>query len=151
MTTTNRTWLYALAASFALAGCAAAEQSAEAVAKSADASAGAVPAAEDPARSDTIAKTSGQEYRGWYMEHAGKGMLHACGQSQQWNVDSPALRSQAKEFGLDEDTPVYVRVFATQSTDGGELVVARVEQFGSPTPVRDCAMTGVVTSSPTGG
>lgn len=150
MRTTSRTWLHALVASFALAGCVAAEQSTEAGAKSADAAAGAVPAAEEPARSDTIATTSGQEYRGWYMEHGGKGMLHACGQSQQWNVDSPALHSQAKEFGLDEDTPVYVRVLATQSADGGELMVARIEQFGSPTPVRDCAMTGVVTSSPTG-
>lgn len=150
MSSTSRTWLFALVASFALAGCVAAEQSSEAVVGKADAAASAAPAIEDPARSDTVAKTSGQEYRGWYMEQGGKGMLHACGQSQQWSVDSPALRSQAKEFGLGEDTPVYVRVFAAQSTDGGELLVARVEQFGSPTPVRDCAMTGVVTSSPTG-
>ena len=96
-------------------------------------------AAPTPAASDVIA--------GWYMEHGGMAMFQRCGNDTQLSVDSADLRARAKDFGLDEGNPVYVRVAGTIS--GNTLTVASVEQFGSPTPVRDCGMTGVV--MPSGG
>lgn len=98
-----------------------------------------------------LAKAEGQVLRGWYMEHEWQGMFQPCGESRQWRVDSPELRARAKDFGLDPDTPVYVSLSVTQTAGGHELLVSRIEQFGSPTPVRDCAMTGVVLPAPTGG
>lgn len=93
--------------------------------------------------------SKGQVYAGWYMEHAGQGRFQLCGQSQQWRMSgSSDLRTKAREFGLDQDTPVYVRVLGVQSADGDTLEVSRVEQFGSPTPVRNCGMTGVVIPEP---
>jgi hypothetical protein len=84
-----------------------------------------------------------QAYRGWYMEHAGQGTLQGCGQSRPWRVAEAAdLPARARRFQLHTDTPVYVRV--TGSVREETITIATVEQFGSPTPVRDCAMTGVV-------
>lgn len=86
-------------------------------------------------------------YAGWYMEHAGEGMFQLCGQSQQWRVTVPAdLPARAKAFGLDQDTPIYARLVG--SVKANEIEVSRVEQFGSATPVRNCAMTGVVIPAP---
>jgi hypothetical protein len=88
-----------------------------------------------------------QSQPGWYMEHGGQGKLQLCGQSQQLLVTSGAdLHDRALAFGLEEDTPVYVRVLG--SVKGEEISVSRVEQFGSPTPVRNCGMTGVVIPAP---
>ena len=85
----------------------------------------------------------GQSYAGWYLEHAGQGMFQPCGQPQQWRVTTSAdLPSRARAFGLDQDTPVYVRLAGT--AHGNEIAVSRVEQFGSPTPVLNCGITGVV-------
>ncbi len=90
-----------------------------------------------------------KSHTGWYMERAGQGLFQSCGQSQQLRVSASAeLRSKARDFGLDENTPVYVRLSGVQSADGTELVVSQVEQFGSTTPVRDCGLTGVVTPAP---
>ncbi len=90
-----------------------------------------------------------QSFAGWYMERAGQGLFQACGQSRQWRVSgSPELRSKARDFGLEENTPVYVRVTGTQAASGNELAVSQVEQFGSTTPVRNCGMTGVVIPAP---
>jgi len=84
-----------------------------------------------------------ESHAGWYMEHAGQAMFQLCGQSQPLRVTAPAdLAARAKAFGLDQDTPVYARLVG--SVHGDEIEVSRVEQFGSPTPVRDCGMTGVV-------
>jgi hypothetical protein len=58
------------------------------------------------------------------------------------------LAAKAKTFDLQPDTPVYVRV--SGYTKAGVLNVSRVDQFGSPEPVRDCAMTGVVIPAPSG-
>ncbi len=80
------------------------------------------------------------------MEHGGVGRFQPCGQSQPLSVDSAELRARAKAFSLQADTPVYVRVFGT--TDGSVLTVSGVQQFGSPTPVRNCGMTGVVLPAP---
>lgn len=90
-----------------------------------------------------------EPYAGWYMDHAGHGLFQLCGQSQQWRVTAPAdLAARAKAFGLDQDTPVYVRLVG--SVQEGEIAVVRVEQFGSATPVRDCGLTGVVIPAPAG-
>lgn len=91
------------------------------------------------------AEVAGDANRGWYLEHAGQGMFQPCGQSRQWRIHSPELRARAKDFGLDQDTPVYVRLLVVPSANGEDMLVSKVEQFGSPTPVRDCGMTGVVT------
>lgn len=62
------------------------------------------------------------------------------------------LQARAKSFGLQDDTPVYVKLLARVSdarSSAKKVDVVRVEQFGSPTPVRDCGMTGVVTPAAT--
>ncbi len=100
---------------------------------------------EAAAASNETAATE-KSYAGWYMEHAGQGMFQPCGQDQPWRVSVPAdLPARAKVFALDEDTPVYVRVLG--AVEGEAIAVSRVEQFGSPVPVRNCAMTGVVIPS----
>jgi len=105
-------------------------------------------AAEKP-MSEKASAESDQAYAGWYMQHAGQGSFQPCGQSQPLQVEAPAdLPDRAKAFGLDEDTPIYVRV--TGSVTGNRIAVSRVDQFGSPTPVRNCAMNGVVIPSPAG-
>lgn len=88
-----------------------------------------------------------ESHAGWYMEHAGQRMFQPCGQSQQWRVTAPAdLPARAKAFGLDQDTPVYVRLIG--SAHGNEIDVSRVVQFGSTTPVRNCGLTGIVIPAP---
>jgi len=90
-----------------------------------------------------------QAYRGWYMEHGSQSTFQPCGQSAQWPIARSAdLAAKAKAFDLQPDTPVYVRV--SGYTKAGALNVSRVDQFGSPEPVRDCAMTGVVIPTPSG-
>ena len=107
-------WVMGLGAMVALAGCAAADK---------------------PTPEKTSAGAD-QGYAGWYMQHAGQGTFQPCGQSQSLQVSASAdLPTRASAFGLDEDTPVYVRV--TGSVSGNEIVVSRVDQFGSPTPVRN--------------
>ncbi|MCY7355574.1 MAG: hypothetical protein LH470_10975 [Lysobacter sp.] len=104
-----------------------------------------------PAAMDRPLVAEGKSFAGWYMERAGQGMFQSCGQSQQWRVSGSAdLQTKAQDFGLGEDTPVYVRLAGVQSADGNELVVSKVEQFGSATPVRDCGLTGVVIPAPAG-
>ena len=86
-------------------------------------------------------------YSGWYLEHGGQGRLQLCGQSHALRVAASAdLSGRATQFGLEPDTPVYVRVQGT--TAGNEITVSAVQQFGSPTPIRNCGMTGVVLPAP---
>lgn len=80
---------------------------------------------------------------GWYTEHAGQATLQRCGRNETLRISAPSkLREKAGAFGLTEGNPVYVRVKGEIS--GATLSISDVEQFGSPEPVRDCAMTGVV-------
>lgn len=84
-----------------------------------------------------------QSYTGWYMLHAGEGRFQTCGQQHQMRLTKSAdLLARAKDFGLEPDTPVYVRL--SGSVRGDAIEVSSVEQFGSPVPVRDCGLTGVV-------
>ncbi len=80
---------------------------------------------------------------GWYVEHAGQRTIQSCGQSQTWRVTVASdLPARARKFGLGRDTPVYVKLLATAR--GNEIAVSRVEQLGSPTPIRNCGLSGVV-------
>jgi hypothetical protein len=93
---------------------------------------------------------SGLPIAGWYLQHAGQGTFQPCGQSIAWRVAAAELRTRARAFGLEDDTPVYVRLAILQapSGDSGEIEVVRVDQFGSITPVRNCGLNGVVLPRP---
>lgn len=88
----------------------------------------------------------GKEYAGWYMAN---GVFQPCGSSEQWRIGNPTgIRARAEASGLSTDNPFYVRVTGERTSAG--LQVSRVDQVGSPDPVRDCPLTGVVTRSPGG-
>lgn len=115
----------------------------------------AVPAVSGPAKSAPPASIpDAHPLNGWYLQGTSGSRLQPCGQSLQWPIaDTADLKARAKSFGLQDDTPVYVKLLARVSDDasndnGKKVDVIRVEQFGSPTPVRDCSMTGVVTPAP---
>lgn len=119
MRSTGSRWMLAASAVLALTACVAAE--------------GAPPATVEPVLA------------GWYIQSASESSLQPCGRSERWPIGRAAdFRARAKAFGLDDDTPVYVKLQATTRPPGNTIDVARVVQFGSPTPVRDCAMAGVV-------
>jgi hypothetical protein len=102
------------------------------------------------------AKTA-QPVSGWYSQSAGSATFQPCGTSEPWLVTKAAdLSARATAFGLQNDMPVYVKIVAAISAQGkygshGEyshqVQVERVLQFGSPTPVRNCALSGVVHTS----
>jgi len=95
-----------------------------------------------PAQAPTAATT--QTYVGWYMEHGGQPMFQTCGSSDMGNVDNAAeLQRRVKASDVVPGNPVYVRF--TGRTEGSTIRVAEVQQVGSPTPVRNCALAGVVT------
>ena len=125
----------------AVASCAAADKNASAPTNSASAPA---TSAASPADSPALS--------GWYLQGASGSRLQPCGQSVQWPIGKKSdLQARAKRFGLEDDTPVYVKLLAKISGSAGstkKVDVLEVVQFGSPTPVRDCSMTGVVTPAP---
>jgi hypothetical protein len=102
------------------------------------------------------AKTA-QAVSGWYSQSAGSATFQPCGTSEPWLVTKAAdLSARATAFGLQNDMPIYVKIVAAISASGkygshGEyshqVQVERVIQFGSPTPVRNCALNGVVHTS----
>lgn len=116
--------------------------------------AAAGPVAAAPATSSPSASVpDAHPLNGWYLQGASGSRLQPCGQSVQWAIgDRADLQARAKAFGLQDNTPVYVKLLARVSDAGSsgakKVDVVRVEQFGSPTPVRDCGMTGVVTPAP---
>jgi len=86
---------------------------------------------------------------GWYMQEGAVETFQPCGESTPRRITNDAdLRAKAKSFGLDDGNPVYVKIVASLSASDKTVKVDRVTQFGSPTPVRDCAMTGVVHPAP---
>lgn len=98
-----------------------------------------------------------QPMSGWYSQSAGSATFQPCGTSERWLVNKAAdLSARATAFGLQNDMPIYVKIVAATSSSGkygshGEyshqVHVERVIQFGSPTPVRNCALSGVVHTS----
>lgn len=90
------------------------------------------------------AATTARSYVGWYMDHGDQPMFQACGSSEMSNIGNAGdLQAQVKASDIVPGNPVYVR-FSGRS-EGGTIQVAQVQQVGSPTPVRDCALSGVVT------
>lgn len=82
---------------------------------------------------------------GWYIESGGGASFQPCEGTPSLTVaPSEALKKRAKDFGVSPQSPVYARLRGNIAS--GVLTVSAVEQFGSPTPVRDCPLTGVVTS-----
>ena len=82
---------------------------------------------------------------GWYMEHAGTRTFQPCGEDRVLLVSVAGdLPEESRKFGLEDDTPVYVRLSGRREDDS--FAVSAVEQFGSPTPVRNCGLNGVVTT-----
>lgn len=97
-----------------------------------------------PAAGGAPAMETTRAFAGWYLIHGGSARFQPCGSDAGWPIGEDAdLAERARAFGLEPDTPVYARVQGT--LHGGTLDVAAVTQFGSPAPVRDCAMNGVVT------
>lgn len=156
MQSRTSSWIVCCAV-LAMAGCAAADPppaADQSVIDPVPAAAAPVQAAPvtdtQPATDKPPAASQSQSIAGWYMERAGQGLFQSCGDSRQMRVSgaAEALRSKASDFGLEENTPVYVRVSGTQSASGDAIEVSSVEQFGSDTPVRDCGLTGVVIPAP---
>lgn len=91
---------------------------------------------------------------GWYIQREGRHLFQACGEGAPKPIEASAdLIGKARAFGLEDDLPVYVRLAVTpnRSSPASTGQVVRVEQFGSETPVMDCAMTGIVGPGPSGG
>ena len=87
--------------------------------------------------------TKPSQLAGWYLQHGREARFQACGKGTAVRLAATAdLRQRAVQFELDDDTPIYVRIEVVAT--GSELEVLRVLQFGSPTPVRNCGLTGVV-------
>lgn len=77
---------------------------------------------------------------GWYTQSARGAVFQPCGSLALPIGASADLRERARDFDLQDDLPVYVRLRGTRNGNGFD--VASVEQFGSRVPVRDCPMTG---------
>lgn len=84
-----------------------------------------------------------EQVAGWYIQDGSASRLQPCNASEVLTiVDGGALRRQAADFGLQDGDPVYVRLGGARA--GPSFRVSRVEQFGSPQPIRDCRMTGTM-------
>ena len=77
-----------------------------------------------------------QPVAGWYSH----GRLQPCASPAMPVEDAAELDRRIRAAGMSPDDPVYVRVEAA-TTDGG-LRIERIVQIGSPTPVKDCPMSG---------
>ena len=103
--------------------------------------AGCAPVQTPPVATGTAATAIAGPVAGWYAQNGARAILQPCGAAEQLAImDGAELRRRAAEFGLQDGDPVYVRVDGDRTSAG--FRVARVEQFGSPVPVRDCPMTG---------
>lgn len=81
-------------------------------------------------------------YAGWFQHDS----LQPCGSETRWTVTSAdALHARIREAGMSPADPVYVRLAGTLA--GTQLRVERIEQVGSPTPIRDCPMRGTTIQS----
>jgi hypothetical protein len=142
-----RNWAFGLGSALVVtvAGCAAADKTASEPSVSAPTTVAPIASTPSAVAPDT------QPLIGWYLQGASGSRLQPCGQSELWPIGAKAdLEARAKAFDLQEDTPAYVKLLARVSDDDAthRVDVVKVEQFGSPTPVRDCGMTGVVTPAP---
>ncbi|GAB6196026.1 hypothetical protein [Lysobacter xanthus] len=83
----------------------------------------------------------GTAQAGWYSA----GRFRACGAGAALKVDKAAdIDRRIEAGGMSATDPVYVKLEGmAMGTD--QYMVTRVVQVGSPTPVRDCAMSGTTT------
>lgn len=80
---------------------------------------------------------------GWYTQQGGSARLRPCDDATALQVDNgAALAARARDFGLQDGDPIYVKIHGVRN--GAALRVERVDQFGSPTPIRDCQMGGTM-------
>jgi len=77
---------------------------------------------------------------GWYVQRGADATFQPCGAARLRVADGAQLRRRAADFGLQDGDPIYVQLSGIQRD--GEFHPARIEQFGSTVPVRDCPMTG---------
>lgn len=89
---------------------------------------------------ETRGRTNSVLVAGWYTQSARGALFQPCGSPALQIEPSTDLRERARDFGLQADLPVYVRLLG--SRNGNSFDVAAVEQFGSAVPIHDCPMTG---------
>ena len=95
-----------------------------------------------PAADAPMADAGGAQ-AGWYSA----GTFRACGSATAMKVDKAAdIDRQIKAGGMSAGDPVYVKLEG-MPMGKGDYMVTRVVQVGSPTPVRDCPMSGTTTQS----
>lgn len=100
---------------------------------------GHAPGSADHAPMDK-ATAAGTVQAGWYRA----GNFQPCGSARGLKIGSAgAIDAKIKAEGMSASDPVYVRLEGTSAGDA--MTVTRVAQVGSPTPVRDCPMTGTAT------
>lgn len=95
---------------------------------------GEVPTSETPERNNSVLVA------GWYTQSASGAVFQPCGRPALRIEAASDLRERARDFGLQDDLPVYVRLLG--SHNGNSFDVTTVEQFGSAVPIHDCPMTG---------
>lgn len=84
--------------------------------------------------------TTGGAQAGWYRG----GTFQPCGSTQSLKVSQTRdIDAKIRAGDMSATDPVYVRLEG--SAANGTFNVIRVAQVGSPTPVRDCPMTGTTT------
>jgi hypothetical protein len=84
---------------------------------------------------------SNQPLAGWYTQYPDRARFQPCADPEALAVVGDAeLRKRAAAFGLEDGLPIYVRMQGVRTA--GEFHPTRVDQFGSPTPIRNCPMTG---------
>lgn len=89
-------------------------------------------------------KQANQTWAGWYMANGGAKSFQPCGASEALRIAEGAdLAARANATGMGKDDPVYVKLLGHTLPARG-LMVEKVLQFGSSTPVQNCAMTGLV-------
>lgn len=87
---------------------------------------------------DASAGSSGVQ-AGWYRD----GAFQPCGRERSLKLsDTAQVEREIRAGGMQAGEPVYVRL-SGESRDS-VFQVNQVVQVGSPTPVRDCPMTGTV-------
>jgi hypothetical protein len=83
---------------------------------------------------------AGGAQAGWYRG----GTFQPCGSTQPLKVSQTRdIDAKIRAGDMSATDPVYVRLEG--SAANGTFNVTRVAQVGSPTPVRDCPMTGTTT------
>jgi hypothetical protein len=92
-------------------------------------------------RPNDAGRAADETLAGWYTQSSAQAHFQPCGDRESLVViGDTELRKRAIAFGLQEGLPVYVRLQGVRAA--GEFRPSHIEQFGSPTPISDCPMTG---------